>query len=94
MTLDVGAAFRTSRDLLLNPMPLVACRLDGRLVVRHGLLAAIHVDVGKVGVDQLALVEHRLDPSPVRVGVLIRAGNRVDVDGLPCLGEALVLSST
>ena len=74
----------------MNPMPLVAGLLDGRQMVRHGLLAAIHVDAGEVGVDQLALFECRLDPSPVGVGVLIRAGDRVDADSLPCFSEALV----
>ena len=73
-------------------MPLVALagRLDDRPMVRHGFVAAIHADVGEVRVDQLALVERHLDPSPIRVGVLIRAGDRVDVVGLPRFGEALV----
>ena len=71
-------------------MSLVAGRLDGRPMVRHGLVAVIHVDVGEVGVDQLVLVERRLDSSPVSVGILIQAGDRVDADGLPCIGEALV----
>lgn len=75
LALDVGAALRASDDLLLNPMPLVAGVLDGCPMVGH---------------DHLALVERRFDPSPVRVGVLIHVGDRVDTDRLPCFGEALV----
>ena len=53
MTLNVGTAFRASRDLLDDPMPFVAGRLDDRPMVRHGLRAALHVDGGEVGVDHV-----------------------------------------
>lgn len=94
-TMSIPAPRRWCRFLgelrpLDDPMPLVAGRLDRRPLVRHGLVAAVHVDVGEVRVDQLALVERRLDSPPVRVGVLIRASDWVDADGLPRFGKALV----
>jgi hypothetical protein len=61
-------------------------------VIRHGLRAAVHVDAGELRVDQLPFVELRLDPIPVRVGALVRAGDRVEADDLPRFGEAFVLS--
>ena len=43
LSLDVGAALRATLDLLDDPVPFAAGRLDDRPVVRHRFLAALHV---------------------------------------------------
>ncbi|EMS47426.1 Ribosomal RNA small subunit methyltransferase E [Triticum urartu] len=70
LILNAGAALRASRDLLDDPMPSVARRLDEPPTVRHFLRPALHEDVFKVGVDEFALVELGLDVLPIRVDAL------------------------
>jgi hypothetical protein len=59
--------------------------------VRHGGVVALVAAVLEVGVQEPPLVVRRLDAQLVGVGALVRAGEGVDADQLPCLGKALVL---
>ena len=72
-------------------MPFVALRLDEPPMVRRRLRPALHVDAFKVGVDEFALVKLGLAAVPIRVDVLIRAGDRVEADDFSCFGEAFLL---
>lgn len=72
--------------LLQDAVPLVASLLDDVPAVRHGGVVAIVAAVLEVGVEEPSLVERRLDAQPVRLGALVRAGEGVDADRLPCLG--------
>ena len=90
LSLDVGAALRASHDLLDDPVPFAAGRLDDRPVVRHRFLAALHVKSFELGVAKLALVERSLHPRPIVLRVLICAGDWVNAHHLPRFGETLV----
>ena len=91
LILDAGPALRVSRDLLDDPMPFVARRLDEPSMVRHCLRPALHEDAFEVGVNEFALVELGIDALPIRVDALVPADDRVEADDFPRFGEALVL---
>jgi hypothetical protein len=59
--------------------------------MRHLGRVAIHVYFVECRIHELAFIERHLHPLPIRVGVLICAGDRVDAHCLPRLGEAFIL---
>jgi hypothetical protein len=79
--------------LLLYAMPLAARRLNDPPMGAHCLVAAYHHRLVEVWIDEFALVERHLDALPVRLEVLIRAGDAVHGNGLPSFGEALLFFS-